>query len=53
MSLKELFTNSYGEKTYKHAVDLQNMKVKISIAKKQLIFLKRLTKINIIAQSFR
>ena len=30
---------SYGEKTYKYAVDLEKMKVKASMAKNQLIFL--------------
>ena len=32
MSLKKLFTTSYCEKTYKHAVDLQKIKVKASPA---------------------
>ena len=53
MSLKKLFTNCYGEKTYKHAVDLQKMKVKASIAKNQLIFLERCFKNNILPKSFR
>ena len=53
MSLKNLFTISYGEKTYKHAVDLQKMKVKASIAKNQLIFLERSIKNNILPKSFR
>ena len=53
MSLKKLFTTSYCEKTYKHAVDLQKMKVKASVAKNQLIFLERCIKNNILPKSFR
>ena len=53
MSLKNLFATSYGEKTYKHTVDLQKMKVKASIAKNQLIFLERSIKNNILPKSFR
>ena len=53
MSLKNLFATSYGEKTYKHTVDLQKMKVKASIAKNQLIFLERCIKNNILPESFR
>ena len=52
MSLKNLFTTSYSEKTYKHTVDLQKMKVKASIAKKELIFLERCIKNNILSKSF-
>ena len=39
MSLKNLFTTCYSEKTGKHTIDLQKMKVKTSIAKNKLIFL--------------
>ena len=53
MSLKNLLTTSYGEKIYKHTVDLQKMKVKASIAKTQLIFLKRCIKNIILPKSFR
>ena len=53
MSLKNLFTTSYGEKTYKHTFNLQKMKVKASIAKNQLIFLERCIKNNILPKSFR
>ena len=53
MSLKNLFTTSYGEKTYKHTFNLQKMKVKASIAKNQLIFLERCMKNNILPKSFR
>ena len=53
MSLKNLFTTSYGEKTYKHTVDLQKMKVKASIAKNQPVFLERCFKNNILPKSFR
>ena len=52
MPLKKLFTTSYGEKIYKHAVDLQKIKVKASIAKNQLIFLERCIKNNILPKSF-
>ena len=52
MSLKNLFTTSYGEKTYKHTFNLQKMKVKASIAKNQLIFLERCIKNNILPKSF-
>ena len=52
MSLKKLFTTSYGEKTYKHAVDLQKMKVKASIGKNQLMLLERCIKNNILPKSF-
>ena len=53
MSLKNLFTTSYGEKTSKHTVDLQKMKVKASIAKNQLIFLETCIKNNILLKPFR
>ena len=53
LGLKKLFTTSYDEKTYKHAVDLQTMKLKTSIEKKQLIFLERCIKNNILPKSFR
>ena len=38
--IKEIIYNFLSEKTYKHAVDLQNMKVKTSTAKTQPIFWK-------------
>ena len=53
MSLKNLFTTCYSEKTGKHTVDLQKMEVKTSIAKNQLIFLERCIKNNILPRSFR
>ena len=53
MSLKNLFTTSYGETTYKHTVNLQKMKVKASIAKHQPVFLERSIKNNILPKSFR
>ena len=53
MPLKNLFTTSFGEKTYKHTVDLQKMKVKASIEKNQLIFLERCIKNNIFPKLFR
>ena len=53
MSLKNVFTTSYSEKTYKHTVDLQKMKVKASIAKNQLIFLETCIKNNILLKPFR
>ena len=53
MLLKNLFTTSFGEKTYKHTVDLQKMKVKASIEKNQLIILERCIKNNILLKSFR
>ena len=53
MSLKNLFTASFDEKTYKHTVDLQKMKVKASIEKNQLIILERCIKNNILPKSFR
>ena len=52
MPLKNLFTTSFGQKTYKHTVDLQKMKVKASIEKNQLIFLERCIKNNIFPKSF-
>ena len=52
MPLKNLFTTSFGEKTYKHTADLQKMKVKASIEKNQLIFLERCIKNNIFPKSF-
>ena len=53
MSLRNLFTTSYGEKAYKRTVDLQKIKVKASIANNQLIFLERCIKNNILPKSFR
>ena len=53
MTLKKLVTTSYGEKTYKHPVDLIKMKIKASLAKNQLIFLERCIKNNILPKSFR
>ena len=53
MPLKNLFTTSFGQKTYKHTVDLQKMKVKASIEKNQLIILERCIKNNILPKSFR
>ena len=53
MSLKNFFTTSFGEKTYKHTVDLEKMKVKASIEKNQLIILERCIKNNILPKSFR
>ena len=52
MTLKKLVTTSYGEKTYKHPVDLIKMKIKASLAKNQLIFLERCIKNNILPKSF-
>ena len=52
MSLKKLFTTSYGEKTYKHAVDLLKMKMETSIAKNHLIFWGRCFKNNILPKLF-
>ena len=53
MALKQLFTTFYGEKKYKHTVDIQKMKVKTSIAKNQLIFMEGRIKINMLQKSFR
>ena len=47
MSINKLVTTCYGEKTYKHAVNPQKIKVKASVAKKQLIFLVRCINNNI------
>ena len=53
LSLKNLFTTSYSEKSYKHTVDIQKMKVKAGIAKNQLIFSERCIKNIILPKSFR
>ena len=53
LSLKNLFTTSYSEKSYKHTVDIQKMKVKAGIAKNQLIFSERCIKNIIFPKSFR
>ena len=50
ISLKQLFTVSYREKTYKLSVNPQKMKT--SIAKKQLIFFERCIKNKILSKSF-
>ena len=53
MSLKILYITSYDEKTYKYAVDLQNMKVRTNTVKSPLILLERCIKSNMLGKSFR
>jgi len=53
MTLKQLITDSYAEKTYKDTIILQQTKIKASSAKNQLIFLERCIKNNVLPKSFR
>ena len=53
MSFRNYITASYGKTIYSETQQLQRLKVKLAIAKNQLIFLERCMTNNIMPKSFR